>query len=86
MSQVKLVVYKLSGSGIESDVKQKQVEALPLGKSTKPEVPTLTGRGISQIRLISEVEVKEFKKCPPSIKVASTSVLIVFKIKKLYVK
>jgi len=27
----------LSGSGIESDIKQKQVEALPLGKSMKPE-------------------------------------------------
>jgi len=27
----------LSGSGTESDVKQKQVEALPLGKSMKPE-------------------------------------------------
>ena len=27
----------LSGSGIESDTKQKQVEALPLGKSMKPE-------------------------------------------------
>jgi transposase len=27
----------LSGSGIESDIKQKQVEALPLGESMKPE-------------------------------------------------
>ena len=27
----------LSGSGIDSDIKQKQVEALPLGESTKPE-------------------------------------------------
>jgi hypothetical protein len=27
----------LSGSGTESDTKQKQVEALPIGKSTKPE-------------------------------------------------
>ena len=27
----------LSGSGIESDTKQKQVEALPLGESVKPE-------------------------------------------------
>ena len=27
----------LSGSGTESDVKQKQVEALPLGESMKPE-------------------------------------------------
>lgn len=28
----------LSGSGMESDTKQKQVEAFPLGKSTKPEI------------------------------------------------
>lgn len=28
----------LSGSGIESDIKQKQVEALPLGESMKPEI------------------------------------------------
>jgi len=27
----------LSGSGIESDIKQKQVEASPLGESMKPE-------------------------------------------------
>ena len=27
----------LSGSGIDSDIKQKQVEALPLGESMKPE-------------------------------------------------
>ena len=27
----------MSGSGTESDTKQKQVEALPIGKSTKPE-------------------------------------------------
>ena len=30
-------LYVLSGSGIESDIKQKQVEALPLGESMKPE-------------------------------------------------
>ena len=31
----------LSGSGIESDIKQKQVEALPLGESVKPETHQL---------------------------------------------
>lgn len=30
-------LYILSGSGIESDIKQKRDEALPLGKSMTPE-------------------------------------------------
>jgi len=33
----KSLIYTLSGSGIESDIKQKQVEALSLDESMKPE-------------------------------------------------